>query len=276
MTRTCTLATTCTLTGVGLHSGADVRVDLSPAPAGSGRVFVRDGVAIPALAEYVTDTRRCTTLGRDGVTVRTVEHLLAALLLAGVDDATITVHGPELPALDGAALQWRAAIDAAGIQAQGREYVVLTLPAPAWVPDGDSEFFLWPADTCAVYAAIDVPDTVERRRMVGGAVDDPAVAAQLLRARTWGLESEVRALQAAGLARGASLDTAVVLTPDGYLNPRVWPDEPAWHKALDLVGDLALVGARIAGGVLAVRGGHRAHVALAARLRREMGCTIQE
>ena len=73
-----------------------------------------------------------------------------------------------------------------------------------------------------------------------------------------------------------SLDTAVVLTPDGYLNPRVWPDEPAWHKALDLVGDLALVGARIAGGVLAVRGGHRAHVALAARLRREMGCTIQE
>jgi UDP-3-O-[3-hydroxymyristoyl] N-acetylglucosamine deacetylase len=271
MTRACTLATTCTVTGIGLHSGADVRVEIAPAPAGSGRVFWRDGVAIPALAEYVTDTRRSTTLGRDGAAVRTVEHVLAALVLAGIDDAAIRVDGPELPALDGAAAQWAAAITAAGVVPQDGEYSVLTVAAPQWLRDGDSELFLWPAADFAAYAAIDVPNTAERDRMAGGVVRDPAVAEQLRRARTWGLEAEVQALLDAGLARGVTLDSAVVLTPTGYLNPTVWPDEPAWHKALDLVGDLALVGARLAGGVLAVRGGHRAHVALAQRLRRDAG-----
>jgi UDP-3-O-[3-hydroxymyristoyl] N-acetylglucosamine deacetylase len=88
----------------------------------------------------------------------------------------------------------------------------------------------------------------------------------MLRARTYGLEAEVRALQAAGLGLGGSLDNAVIITQNGYLNDTVWPDEPAWHKALDLVGDLALLGQPLAGQVLAVRAGHAAHVALARRL----------
>lgn len=262
-----TLSTPFTLEGTGIHTGATTRVTVTPASHPCGYVFVRNGVRIPALADYVTDTRRSTTLGRSGQTIGTVEHLLAALYLSAVDHVVIEVDGPELPALDGSARQWHAAICAAGVCPLQAEKITLSISRARWVKEGQDEFFLLPADSLQVYAALSMPDTVADAMLTGGTVSDSSVREQILRARTFGLEREVQALLEAGLAQGGSLENAVILTRTGYLNPRVYPEEPAWHKVLDLVGDLALVGARLSGQVLAVRCGHRTHVALAARLR---------
>lgn len=255
--------------GTGLHTGQRARVEIRPRAQG-GRVFVCAGVEIPARVDCVTDTRRSTTLGRDGVQVRTVEHLLAALALADIDHASIHIDGPELPALDGAAAVWHAAIMTAGAQPTGEDAPEVCIREPWWMEDGGSRFFVSPASEYGLHAAVHVPETVVDHWMAGGDVADPAVREQILRARTYGLEREVQALLDNGLARGGSLDNAVVLTEDGYLNAQVWPHEPAWHKVLDLAGDLALVGARIRGRVLAVQGGHATHVTLARRLRAEV------
>ena len=261
-----TLGTSFTLDGIGLHSGTRARVTAHPR-GGGGRVFVSGGVEIPALVENVADTRRCTTLAREGQQVQTVEHLLAALWLADIDHAEIVVEGPELPALDGSARCWYDAVRSAGVRAVDNEAPALRIVEMEWYQEDHSQFFICPSAELALFAAISIPDTVAMRMMAGGAVGDESVREQLLRARTFGLESEVQALLDAGLAHGGSLDNAVVLTRDGYLNERVWPNEPAWHKALDLAGDLALIGARLYGQVLAVRAGHHAHVKLAQRLR---------
>ena len=261
-----TLASTFTVEGVGLHSGLASRVTVRPCSQG-GRVFHCAGTKVPALVDYVSDTRRSTTLERDGVSVRTVEHLLAALWLAGIDHADIEVDGPELPALDGSARPWHAAILAAGVRPLTEEAPVYRVPGPQWIEEGASQFLLCPGAEPALYAALDIPDTVAVRMMAGGLLTDAEVCAQIVRARTFALEVEVQALRDAGLARGGSLENAVVLTRDGFLNDHVWPAEPAWHKVLDFAGDLALTGVRVCGTLLAMRGGHRSHVALARMLR---------
>jgi UDP-3-O-[3-hydroxymyristoyl] N-acetylglucosamine deacetylase len=260
-----TLATSFVLEGIGLHTGAPARVEVCPAPAAHGRCFLRDGVVIPALADYVVDTRRCVTLGRDGATVSTVEHLLAALALTGVANAEIRVDGPELPALDGSARVWRDAILAAGVCDQDGELPCYTVSEPLWIEDSGTALFLAPAPELTLYAVLTIPDTVAERMTAGGAVARNAEV--IARARTFGLEREVAALREAGLAQGGSLENAVVLTRDGYLNAQVWPNEPAWHKVLDLLGDLALLGRPLYGQVVAVRAGHRHHVELVRRLR---------
>ena len=255
--------------GIGLHTGSVSRVEVHPATVPSGRIFLIDGVEIPALAEFVTDTRRCTTLGRQNRTISTVEHLLAACMLAHVDHARVIVDGPELPALDGSALHWLEALQGAGIATLDEPVVSLSYAQPCWIEEGESQCYLLPSEQFSLFAALDIPGTCADHRCVGGVVDAALVCKQIARARTFGLEREVQALLQSGLARGGSLDNAVVLTETGYLNAQVWPDEPAWHKVLDLLGDLALVGARITGTVLAVRAGHRHHVALARRLREQ-------
>jgi len=255
-----------TLRGVGLHTGEASCVMVRPREGG-GRVFRCGDAVIPARVEYVADTRRCTTLAADGMQVRTVEHLLAACYLAGIDHAEIEVDGPELPILDGAAQVWLMAIRAAGVRPLPDDAPEYRITAPWWFVDGASQFFLSPAEEPALYAAISIPETIAERMMAGGLLADDKVCARIARARTYALEAEVEALRAAGLARGGSLENAVVLTRDGYLNDHVWPDEPAWHKVLDLAGDLALAGLRIRGAITAACGGHRSHVALVKEIR---------
>ena len=263
-----TLKSPVTLEGIGLHTGPPCRVEVRPCQS-PGRVFICEGKRIPALAEYVEETPRCTTLARQGARVSTVEHLLAALWLAGIDNAEMAVEGPEIPALDGCAAIWYSAIKAAGICASEGEVPVLAIQEARWIPCSESDFYLFPADGCYAYAAISFPGTVAERQMAGGNIAEVRVREQILRARTFALERDVRALLDAHLAHGGTLENAVVLTDDGYLNAQVWPQEPAWHKVLDLLGDLALVGARFTGQIIAVRGGHRSHTVLARQLRGE-------
>lgn len=265
-----TLRSSVVLAGVGLHTGLPCRVEVHPRRA-YGRVFVCAGTPIPALAEFTAQTPRCTTLARAGASVGMVEHLLAALLLAGVDNAEILVDGMEIPVLDGGASVWYQAISAAGVCAADGEKAEIAVQDARWISCGDSEFFLAPADGLSAYAAIAFPGTIAERQMAGGCVADAGVCTQIVRARTFALEQEVRTLLEANLAQGGSLQTAVILCRDGYLNDHVWPLEPAWHKVLDLLGDLALLGTRLRGHVTAVRGGHRSHIALVRQLREDYG-----
>lgn len=279
-----TLQAPVTVAGTGLHEGRPVRVTLRPAPAGHGVVFARTDLPgapeVPATLEWLGDGERRTLLRRGAAEVHTVEHLLAALLAEGVDNLRVELDGPELPALDGSARDWLAAVRAAGVQEQDRPRRTLRLRRELSVALGDSRLRALPAAgdglelSCTLdYERHGVPLQVVEARLPGS-----DFAERIAPARTFVLEHEARALAAAGLGRGADTDNTVVLAPGGRAAAGTlrFPDEPARHKMLDLLGDLALLAADVAGRVEAVRGGHRAHHALARRLAEELAHTGAE
>ncbi len=263
-----TLARPASFAGVGLHSGVEARLRVEPAPAGQGLVFVRADLPgaprVPVAVEAVVDTRLATTLGRNGVRVGTVEHLLAALLGAGVDDATLVLHGPEVPALDGSAAGFARAFAEAGLLARDAPRPPLRLPAPIELREGARRARLLPADRLEIDVRIDFPAPVGAQRCAF-ALEPGAFSRELAWARTFGFLRDVEALRRMGLAKGGSLDNAVVFTEDGPLNEGGLraPDEPARHKALDLLGDLALLGRPLLARVEVERPGHGFTAALA-------------
>jgi len=245
--------------GKGLHTGEPATVWIHPPERLEGIVFQVDGVRIPAHHGAVIDTQRATVLGREGVQVATVEHLLAALWGMGIHHAVVEVKGKEIPALDGSALPFAEAI-----QNAHTEEVALkphTLGETVVVREGDRTW-------------IAVPDRVFRLsvslRFPGGFsqfLDLPEITPEVfLReiapARTFVFAHEVKAIQEAGLARGGSLENTVVLTEDGVMNPEGlrFPDEPVRHKALDVIGDLALLGVPLPVHIVAQRTGHAFHI----------------
>lgn len=258
--------------GRGLHSNAPGRVTIRPAPPGTGRGFrvagPRGPVWIPARVEYVVGTTRSTRLAGQGASVDTVEHVLAALVGLGVDDAVIEVDGPELPILDGSARGFVDAIEAAGgVTTAALSVDELIVDAPIEVSCGDRWARLEPAPRLELQLEVDY-------RVVGAqslelAVDVGTFRRELAAARTFGFVDEAEALWAAGRARGAGLDCALVYGPDRVVSPEGprWPDEVVRHKALDVLGDLALAGARIRGAYRGRRPGHALTVELVRRLR---------
>jgi len=259
--------------GVGLHTGRTARVRVLPAPVGSGLRFrLDDAVEFPAHPEYVVDTRRATVLGLGEHRVSTVEHLLSALAGTAITNALIAVDGPEIPAADGSALAFVAAIDASGIVEQPHPVPALIVDEPAVFRDGESLLVVAPAPAFRVRMTIEFPPPVGVQY-----VDwDGARAAYrtaIAPARTFGFRAEVEALIARGLALGGSLDNAVVFDADGPLQPLRFPDEPARHKVLDLIGDFALLGAAPQCEVVAIKTSHALHVAAVRALveRRPLG-----
>lgn len=253
--------------GVGLHTGRDARVVVSPSEPGSGLHFLLNGrVVIPALVEYVVDTKRATVLGAEGESVSTVEHLLSALTGLHVDNARIAVDGPEIPVLDGSALPFVEAINAAGRRAQGVPRAFLPLE-DLRLEERDMELHFTPAAHC------EITMDVEFRAPIGAqhfsAVVDPELYTRdIAGARTFGYLDEVEALRERGLALGGSLDNAVVFAPDGPMQALRFADEPVRHKVLDLIGDFALIGAPLQAHIHARRSGHALH-AKAVRMLRE-------
>lgn len=264
-----TLRDTIELEGVGLHTGLAARVRLRPAPAGSGFAFrVEDGVTIPARAEYVVDTRRATVLGAEGRTVSTVEHLLSALFGMGVDNALIEVDGGEVPVLDGSARPFAEAIAAVGttsLREPQRRYVPAS---PAFFRDDDDKVLIViPAAEFRVKVAIDFPAPIGAQYFQS-AITPELYAREIAAHRTFGFAHEVEALRRNGLARGGTLENAVVFGADGPLQTLRAPNEPARHKALDLVGDFALLGAWPQCELVAIKSGHALHSRAVAELRR--------
>ncbi|MFQ5889894.1 MAG: UDP-3-O-acyl-N-acetylglucosamine deacetylase [Gemmatimonadota bacterium] len=260
------------LEGTGLHTGRPVRAMLLPAEADTGLVFRRmdlDGTPeIRASSENVSGVEWETVIGSGDVVVRTIEHLLAALAAAGVDNVEIQLEGEEPPALDGSSESWCRVIEEVGVTEQEARPITIVIEEPLYVRDDDSTYTVVPYPGYRVSAQIDFEHGTIGRQFASVEVEREAFCREVAAARTFGFERWQQPLTAKGLALGASHENTIVLTDEG-LAPGVelrFPDEFVRHKIIDLIGDLALIGARIRGHVFAERPSHRGNVKLARRL----------
>jgi UDP-3-O-[3-hydroxymyristoyl] N-acetylglucosamine deacetylase len=278
-----TIAEKISCTGIGLHSGAPVQLTLQPARAGTGIVFVRTdlgpGVEIPARPEFVVDTRLATTLGLSvlGIgeaRVGTIEHLLAALRGLRIDNVRVELDGPEVPVMDGSAAAFVFLVRVAGIFEQGAPRRVLRPTEAIEVRDGDRWARFEPGRGLRISYEVDFDHPAVGRQAIRGLEITPAsFDAELSRARTFGFLRDVQALWRMGLGKGGSLDSAVLLDDRGVMNRDGlrWRDELVRHKVLDLIGDLALLGADLEGHFHVHKGGHALHQALVSELARSLG-----
>ena len=259
--------------GVGLHSGAPVGMTLRPAPEDFGLHFVRSDLmgapAIPALAEYVVDTRLSTTLGVGSTRISTVEHLMAALWMLGISNLEIRIDGPELPILDGSALPYVQAILEVGRREQDASRARMTFDHRLEVDRGDRSVLFQPSSSNRpeITYIVDYHHPHIGPQLFEEILEEERFVTAIAPARTFCLLSDVEAMRKAGLAQGGSLDNAVVIAEDGPLSALRFKDECVRHKVLDLIGDLALTGLDWVGAVVAVKAGHPLHVALARELR---------
>lgn len=259
--------------GVGLHTGVPCRVNVRPAAANTGLRFVTGGVEIPALAEYVVETARATVVGKEGIAISTIEHLLAAIFGMGVSNAEIVVDGPEIPVADGSAKTWIDLIANAGIAPQ-REVRERYVPAaPTFVRDGDRAVIILPATQFRVRFLADFAPPIGTQYF-DGELTPEMFANEIAAARTFGYLHEVQALLDRGLAKGGTLENALVFAPDGPMQPMRWDNEPVRHKVLDLVGDFALLGAWPQCEVVAIKSGHKLHCIATSELRRLMSAKL--
>jgi UDP-3-O-[3-hydroxymyristoyl] N-acetylglucosamine deacetylase len=249
--------------GVGLHSGERVRVSIRPAPAGSGIVFVRTDLVkdnrVPVTAAAVSQSRLCTVISNAaGVTVATIEHLMAALAALEVDNAVIELDGPEVPIMDGSALPFVQLLDRAGRRRQDVERQFIEILETIEVVDGDKVVRLSPCDRFEMAFEIEFDAKVIGRQRVDLALTEQSFRDELADCRTFGFLRDVEALREAGLARGGSLENAVVIDGERVLNPEGLrrTDEFVRHKALDAVGDLYVLGAPLLGRFEGVYAGH--------------------
>lgn len=256
------------LEGVGIHTGAASRVTLSPLPVGSGIRFRQGAIEFPATTDLVTGTRRSTGIGLDEAAVDTVEHLLSALAGLCVDNVLVDVEGREVPALDGSAAQWVAAIQAAGVLGQEATAPVLVIDEPLCIQSGPALYMAAPADQLDVVCMTDYQHPMLGPQATRFRGDAAEYVSSVAPCRTFGFWEEVEALLAAGLAGGASLENCIVVYRDRFSTELRSADECSRHKLLDLLGDISLVGHRIRARIVAVGPGHRGNVELAAELRR--------
>lgn len=252
--------------GIGLHSGDAVRVTLRPAPINTGRYFVRvdlpEQPKIPARVDHVQSTQLATELVGSGARVRTVEHLLAALAIAGVDNVVIEVSGPEVPVLDGSAQLWLEGILAVGLVAQEAERPSCLLTEPITIYQGDAFVSAVPAPQTKLSYGIDFAYAAIGRQWCS--FTPAELATEIAPARTFGFAEQVESLRAQGLIQGGSLDNALVCSATGWLNPPLrFQDEPVRHKLLDLWGDLALLGCLPTAHYVAYKASHHLHTQLA-------------
>jgi UDP-3-O-[3-hydroxymyristoyl] N-acetylglucosamine deacetylase len=259
--------------GVGLHSGAPVKLRILPAAAGSGIRFRRtdlDNFEIEALGRNVARVSYATSLMKKGVLISTTEHLLSALIGTGIDNAIIELDNLELPILDGSALPFVEMIQRAGIRKQRRARSYLRICRELELREGNKFIAVYPAESYSVSYTIDFPHPLIGREVFQADLSDGQYLRGIAPARTFGFLHEADAMRQQGLIRGASKENAVVLTREGVLNPPLrFTDEFVRHKVLDLIGDLALVGKQILGSIVADRAGHAMHTALVSRLLRD-------
>lgn len=268
-----TLAGTVETSGIGLHTAVTVQLRLLPAPPDTGYVFIRTdlgGFEIPATVESVAHCSYATTLMRTGVMLSTVEHLLAALRGAGVDNAFIEVDNLELPIMDGSSEAFTEMIERAGIVEQPLARRALKIRERVAVEQGTRRISIEPADAYLIDCLIDFSHPLIGTQHFQMEVTDQNFGREISAARTFGFTEEIEALRRDNLIRGGSLDNAIVLTPEGMLNETSlrFTDEFVRHKILDIIGDLALLGMPILGLVTAERSGHILHAALMSKLLR--------
>jgi len=248
--------------GVGVHTGAHVTMTLHPAPVDTGIVFRRSdrgGATVAAHWRNLQESPLCTTVtNREGVSVATVEHLMAALFGAEIDNLLVDLDGPEVPVMDGSAEPFLFLIERAGVVEQEAPRRAIKVLRSVRIVDQDRMVSLMPDSGFGVGFEIDFPNELVRRQEIGLAVDGETFRTDIARARTFALLQDVERMRAAGLARGGSLDNAVVVDGARILNRDGlrFTDEFVRHKVLDAVGDLYLAGAPLLARFRGVRSGH--------------------
>ncbi len=282
-----TLAATIAQTGIGLHSGVETHVRILPAEAGSGRYFVRVDLPhqpiIPAQVKEVSQTMLSTQLGSGESTVRTVEHLLAALTAMGVDNARIEINAPEVPLLEGSAQVWANSIKSVGLVSQTAEQVAAaTIKEAIWVRQEDAFVCAMPNSETRFSYGIDfeLPAIGNQWHSwspnISSQKNSATFDAEIAPARTFGLLHQIEHLRQSGLIKGGSLDNALVCGPEGWLNPPLrFPNEPVRHKILDLVGDLSLLGTLPCAHFLAYKASHNLHIRLAQKILEQLAIGTQ-
>jgi|SRR6185437_2154352 len=265
-----TLARSAGTEGVGLHSGAKARLRLLPAGVGSGIQFRRvdlDGFEIEARSANIAKVSYATSLMKKGVFISTTEHLLAALMGSGIDNVVAELDNLEVPILDGSALPFLELIDAARVRKQHRKRRVLQIVEALELREGDKFIGVYPGAGYRLRYTIDFPHPMIGRQEFEMSLTPESFRSELAPARTFGFFADFAAMRRQGLIRGGSLDNAVVLDERRVVNGELrFRDEFVRHKTLDLIGDLALLGAPIEGAVVADRAGHAMHTALVQRL----------
>ena len=265
-----TLKSAISCTGIGLHSGEKISMSLHPADVDTGISFRRTdlaggGAVIPASFDSVCDSRLCTTVGSEkGKTIATIEHLMAALAGAGIDNIVIEVGGPEVPVMDGSAAPFMFLIDCAGVVEQDAPRKAIRILKPVTVVDGNKSASLTPGGGFSVDFHIEFENAVVGSQTMAVDLTDGVFKNEISRARTFGFLHEAEALWAAGLAKGASLDNAVVVSGDKIMNEDGlrFDDECVRHKILDAVGDLYLAGGPLMGHYSGARSSHAMNNAL--------------
>ena len=259
--------------GIGLHSGAPVQLRILPAPSGTGIVFRRvdlDNFEVEATGRNIARVSYATSLMKKGVLISTTEHLLSAFIGTGIDNAIVELDNLELPILDGSARPFVDMIQRAGIRKQRRLRSYMRIRREIELREGGKFIAVYPADTYSVSYTIDFPHRLIGRETFRVDLTDGNFLREIAPARTFGFLHEADAMRQQGLIRGASTENAIVLTPEGLMNPPLrYTDEFVRHKVLDLIGDLALVGKQILGNIVADRAGHAMHTALVSRLLRD-------
>jgi len=265
-----TIACAAIFAGVGVHTGEHVRVSVRPAKADEGIVFIRTDVTgrdnrVHSFGDCVTKTQLGTVISnKAGVTVATIEHLMAAFWALGVDNALVELDGPEVPIVDGSSQPFLEILDRVGVRELRAVRQSIEILETIEVVDGDKVARLSPADGFEVAFAIDFDSKAVGHQAIDLPMDGEAFRAELADCRTFGFLTEVEMLRSMGLARGGSLENCVVIDGDRVLNPEGLrrPDEFVRHKALDAIGDLYVLGKPIIGRFEGVRAGHGINNAL--------------
>ena len=256
---------------MGLHSGVPVTIRIVPAPPSTGIVFLRtdlDNFPIPASWRHVARVSYATSLMRQGVLISTTEHLLSVLYSMGVDNAFIEIDNLEVPILDGSGEPFVELVLEAGLKSYRRRKRFLRIRRPVSIEAGGKRITILPADRFLLTCDVFYDHPLIGRQSLDLTVTPETYSREIAPARTFGFERELDQMRDMGLIRGATLDSAVCFDNSGVLNPGGlrFSDECCRHKALDLIGDLALIGKPLLGHVIAERAGHAMHAALVSRI----------
>ena len=279
-----TLKRSVTVKGIGLHTGARVAISLEPSPPRSGVVFVLGSESFSLRQALVRSTELCVGIAKGKKEVKTVEHLLSAIFGIGLTNVIVRVHGPEIPILDGSAMPFFEALEQAGLVRQHARTQVAVVLKPVVVTLGDRCVSLWPRGegdpkTLRLEVEVDFSHPMIGRQFLKVDVTPENYGQALAPARTFGFLRDVEAMRSKGLIKGANLSNAVVLDAGaGVLNPEGlrFPDEFVRHKALDIVGDLSLLGYPLVGRYVATKPGHALNVMMIERLRSIQGAFVIE
>ncbi len=260
------------LDGIGLHSGETAKMTVSPAAADTGILFrAADGTLIPANVDHVVDTNSATTVGAFGVRVRTIEHLMAAAAALGIDNLMVDIDGPEVPAADGSAKPFVDLLRSAGRASLAAPRRPITIAQPIRVGTESRWIEVLPADSLRISYTLDNSHPIIGLQAGTFGINEEVFCDELAAARTYGFLRDVPAMRQNGLARGGSLENAIVVGKRSVLNDSLrFPDEFVRHKILDLVGDLFLLGRPLRALVVGRNAGHALNYQLVGAIQKAL------